>query len=327
MEIVSGVNNWKLTIRRETESVTVLRAVTCDRRASLPDELFGLPVTALGNHALAAGERSVSGEEVRVTCGPAPADEDPAWDNRALEDLHLPDSLERVGDYAFFNCVKLKTLRLWDTVRWWGGGALMNCRSLDTFFLSCTGQEGDFLAYAAEELPRELDVTLFYDGGRTARLLFPEYVEVYEENCPAHHFDYNIYGAGYGYHHCFYQKKLNIKFYDKLWQPMLGMEHDPDCALRLAWWRLRYPVELADQAEADYLTYLRVHMAEAIRWLLAERDTAGLRFLLDRTEPDRETLAEGCALARDQQLPEALALLLEEQHRRFPAGMEKEFEL
>lgn len=327
METVSGVNNWKLTICRETDRITVLRAVTCDRRAALPDDLFGLPVTALGDHALAPGDRAVSGETVRITCGPAPADDDRAWDNRALEDLRLPDSLERVGDYAFFNCVKLKTLRLRDTVRWWGGGALMNCRGLDTFHLACAGQEGEVLAYAAGELSRELDVTLCYDDGRTARLLFPEYVEAYEENCPAHHFDYNIYGAGYGYHHCFYQKKLSIRDYDKLWQSMLAMEHDPDCALRLAWWRLRYPMELTDQAEADYLAHLRLHTAEAVRWLLAERDTAGLSFLLERMELDRKTLADGCALARDQQAPEALALLLEERHKRFPGGMEKAFDL
>ena len=84
----------------------------------------------------------------------------------------------------------------------------MNCRRLDSFQVDCTGQEGGLLAYFAGELPGELDITLRRGGEPFARLIFPEYVEVYEENCPAHHFDYNIYGAGYGYHHCFYQKKL-----------------------------------------------------------------------------------------------------------------------
>lgn len=325
METVSGVNNWKLVIRRETGGVTILRAATCDRRAALPEELFGLPVTALGDHALTPGRRPPEGEEVLLTCGPTAVDG--AWDNGDLEDLRLPESLERVEDYAFFNCGKLKTLRLGDTVRHWGGGALMNCRRLDTFHLACTGQEGELLAYFADELPRELDVTLYRAGEIAARLIFPEYVEVYEENCPAHHFDYNIYGAGYGYHHCFYQKKLSLKAYDELWRPMLGMEHDEDCALRLAWWRLRYPAELTEQAEGQYLSYLRAHAPEAARWRLAERDTEGLRFLLARTEWTREALAEACDLARTQESPEALALLLEEQHRRFSGGLDKSFEL
>lgn len=325
METVSGVNNWKLVIRREAEGVTILRAATCDRRAALPEELFGLPVTALGDHALTPGRRPPEGEEVLLTCGPIAGDD--TWDNSDLEDLRLPESLERVEDYAFFNCGMLKTLRLGDTVRHWGGGALMNCRRLDTFHLACTGQEGELLAYFADELPRELDVTLYRAGETAARLIFPEYVEVYEENCPAHHFDYNIYGAGYGYHHCFYQKKLSLKAYDELWRPMLGMEHDGECALRLAWWRLRYPAELTEQAKGQYLSYLRAHAPEAARWRLAERDTEGLRFLLARTDWTREALAEVCDLARTQENPEALALLLEEQHHRFPGGADKSFEL
>ena len=53
METVSCASNWKLVFRREGGGVTLLRAGTPDARAALPEELFGLPVTALGNRALA----------------------------------------------------------------------------------------------------------------------------------------------------------------------------------------------------------------------------------------------------------------------------------
>ena len=62
-------------------------------------------------------------------------------------------------------------------------------------------------------------------------------------------------------------------------------------------------------------------------WLLEEKDPAGLRFLLDRVEPDKATLTEACAIAREQGAAEALAILLEEQHKRFPSGMNKSFDL
>lgn len=323
METVSGGNNWRLTVRREAAGITVLRAATPDSRAALPASLWGLPVTALGDHALAPGAEPAPGEELTVTCGPA----DAAWDNRQLRDLTLPPALERVGNYALFNCAALKTLRLGDGVTGWGGGAIMNCRSLNTFFLDCTGKEGELLAYFAGELPGELDVTLRRSGETAARLIFPEYVELYEENCPAHHFDYNIRGAGYGYHHCFYQKRLSFRVYDGLWRSMLAMEYDADCALRLAWWRLRYPAELAAQAAADYRAYLRANAPAALAYLLSRRETGDLRRLLCEIEPDRETLAAACALAREQRLAEAVAVLLEEQHRRFPAGSEKQFAL
>ena len=289
---MAGANNWKLTVRREAAGVTVLRAATCDTRAALPDTLWGLPVTALGNHALAPGAAEVPGEAVEITCG-APADA--AWDNRRLEELALPPALEAIGDYAFLNCGALRSLSLCDSIRRWGGGALMNCRSLRVFHL-------------------------------TRRLIFPEYRELYEENCPAHHFDYNISGAGYPYHHCFVRRRLDLRNYDRLWKPFLGMEHEADCALRLAFWRLRYPLDLTPEAEKAYLDYLRAQSEAALAWLLAERDTESLHFLLERVRPGPEALAGGCALARELGAAEALALLLEARHRA-GAGARRRFDL
>lgn len=323
MERISGYNNWKLVVRRTEEEVTVLWAATCDKRASLPEELFGLPVTVLGDHALTPRRTPPEGEEVLITCGVPDGVE---WDNSALEELILPETLRRVDNYGLFNCTRLKTLRLHDTLFQWGGGALMNCRVLDTFHITCSGKEGELLAYLADELTRELDVTL-YRGNGTVRLLFPEYTEVYEENVPHHQFDFRIQGAGYSYHHCFYQKKFSLRDYDGLWKPYLAMGHEADCALRLAWWRLRYPVELTDQAEADYWAYLRGHAVEAAHWRLSERDADGLAFLFARTDWDRGALTALCDLARSREETELLALLLEEQHRRFGAGPKKSFAL
>ena len=330
METVSGASNWRLVLRREKGGITVLRAGTPDQRASLPERLFDLPVTALGDRALAPerqeGPVPVGAETLLVTCGPVAGEA--AWDNRRLRDLTLPETLRGVGDYALLNCSVLKTLRMSDSVAYWGGGALMNCRGLDTLHLTRTGPEqGEALAWFAGELSRELDVTVHGPGGETARLLFPEYTELYEENCPAHHFDYFISGAGYPYHHCFRQKRLSLKEYDALWRDFLGMEHEERAALRLAWYRLRWPVDLGDAAEENYRAYLKDRAGQALRFLLEEGDGADLPLLLRLTEPGREALSAACALARERGATAALAVLLEEQHRRFPPGLEKSFTL
>lgn len=329
MQTISGEGNWRLVLRREADRVVILRAGTCDRRAALPDRLFGLPVTELGDHALAPDRQSSAPsddeEALLITCGlPDPP---AAWDNRNLRDLSLPESLSAIGSYALLNCSALKTLRLHDRVERWGGAVLMNCRSLDTLRLTRAGeQQGEALAWFAGELSRELDVTI-QSGGGTVRLLFPEYTELYEENCPAHHFDYFISGAGYPYHHCFRQKKLQLQEYDALWRDFLSMEHEESAALRLAWYRLRWPADLSDTAAADYQSYLRSHAAEALRFLLAEEGGEGLPLLLKLVQPDREALAAACALARELGDTAALAALLEERHRRFPEGLEKSFSL
>ena len=331
METVSGAGNWRLCLRREEGGgITVLRAGTPDRRAVLPDRIFDLPVTALGDRALAPERQGDPGppgaETLGITC--VPPEGGAPWDNRNLRDLTLPESLRAVGDYALLNCSALKTLRIHDGVLRWGGGALMNCRSLNTLHLTRTGpDQGGALAWFAGELSRELDVTVHGPGGEVLRLLFPEYTELYEENCPAHHFDYFISGAGYPYHHCFRQKRLSLKEYDALWRDFLGMEHEEAAALRLAWYRLRWPGELGDGAAAGYRAYLKEHAGEALRLLLEEENGEALPLLLELAEPDREALAAACALARERGATAALAALLEERHRRFPAGLEKSFTL
>lgn len=323
METISGSNNWKLVFRRENGGITLLQAVTCDRKAALPRELFGLPVLALAHHALAPRRATPEGEQVQITCGPAIGD----WDNAKLEELHLPDTLTRAEEYTFYNCTKLNTLHLSDSLRQWGSGALMNCRELNTFHLTCCGQEGEVLRELGDALPGELDVTLYYTDGRKARLILPGYTEVHEENVPHHQFDFYIVGAGYPYHHCFRPGKLNLREYDDLWKGFLCKGYEEDCALRLVWYRLCYPIDLSDGARENYLSYLHSHLADAAQWRLKERDVAGLQFLLREVEPTRELLTQLCEAAREQDVPEVLAVLLEEQHKRFPAGAEKTFDL
>ena len=323
LETVSGINNWKLVICRKPEGIVILQAQTCDVKAALPEELFGCPVIELAHHALTPGRAEPEGEKLLMTCGVVSSE----WDNRSLRELTLPATLVRAGDYALFNCAELKVLRLSDNLRYWGGGALMNCRKLDTIHLECSGKEGEVLAGFADELIRELDVTLYWQDGRTARLIFPEYAEVYEENVPHHQFDFRIQGAGYSYHHCFYQRKLNLRDYDELWKGFLSMGHEEECAMRLAWWRLRYPLELSEKAELQYLDYLRTCREETARWRIGERDTAGLRFFLSKTTWERQELSRLCDFAREMGGAETLAALLEEQHLRFPTGVNKVFDL
>ena len=204
----------------------------------------------------------------------------------------------------------------------------MNCRLLDHLHLQRVDDEQrETLYYFVGEMSKEVQATIVNTDGGTARLVFPEYQEVYEENVPHHQFDFHIQGAGYMYRQAFRNKKLSLGDYDALWKKFLGVEHEPDCALRMAWLRLRWDAELSEESADGYRAYLRQHTAAAMELLLAEKDAAGLAFLLTQTEPDRETLAAAAATAREAGAAELLAILLEEQHRRFPVGRMKTFDL
>ena len=324
MENIAGLSNWKLTLRREQDHIVVLRAVTCDQKAALPDELWGLPITVLGDHALAPNARPLEGEEICLTCG-RPTGE---WDNRNLTDLTLPAHLTDVEDYALYGCRGLRTLRLFDRVDRWGGGCLMNCRELRELHITRVAEtHGDALAFLCDELHEELTVTIRGMDGTETRLIFPEYVEIYEENVPNHHFDYHIHGGGHPYHHVFRAKQLDLRVYDGLWDKYLREEHEPDAALRLACTRLRWPTDLSERAEKQYWDYLLGRKEQALLYQLSLRDIPGLKLLLDGLQPESDLLHRACETARAARHTEALALLLERQNKAAATGFDKDFDL
>ena len=100
---------------------------------ALPDELFGLPVTVIGDHALAPAGYRTDGEEVMITCGPLPADAE--WNNRKIQQLTLPRHTKQIMNYAMMSCDNLRVLNLHDGIQSWYSGCLMNCHKLSTFIL------------------------------------------------------------------------------------------------------------------------------------------------------------------------------------------------
>ena len=327
MTTVFDAGNWKLTIRRETDGVEILRAVTCDIRAVLPEELFGLPITVIGARAMSVLAPPLEGESVLVTNGKLP--ENAEWNNANMRELVVPRGVCRVGDYALLGCRSLEKLTIHDSVLQWGGDVFTNCRNLNTFHVTLDPAcQGRTLAYFANGISRELDITVEEDG-QIGRLIFPEYEEYEEEGfiAQAVQFHYHIAGAGYLHHHCFQQKLFSFRKYDDVWPQYMKLHYNPACAMRLAWWRLQYPMGLEEQAEACYWAYIREQAAETLLWLLSLKNHSGLRLLLRKAEFTAEQLSEACEAARAAEDTESLAILLEEQHKRFPTGAQKTFDL
>lgn len=323
-ETVSGLSNWKLKIRRDEKSVTIIRALTCDTDAVLPDELFSLPVTEISDRALMPGARDAEGEEVLIVCGRA-GDE---WNNRNIQSLTLPSKLKTAGAYAFMNCSGIKNLHLHDGIENLHSTAFINCRSFDTIdLIRCGETQGPTLANLISWFQRELDVTITLANGEKQRLIFPEYFESYEENGPTHFFNYLIEGTGFSYHNVCKNRMLQMKDYDGLWKKYLSMGYDEDTALRLAWWRIRFPAELSDEDAAAYTEFVDARPEAAFELALTSKDMDGLRMLLKNRSLSAQELERAQNRARELHLTEATAILLEEQHKRFSGGRRKSFEL
>ena len=320
-----GAGSWKLVIRREADGIHILRAETADETAVLPDEIDGQPVVALEHHALAAGQRPTEGETLELFgagAGTAGAD------NTCLRHLGLPAHLRQVGRYAFFNCRNLQSLMLADSLQEIAAGAFMNCRDLNRVVIRPSSAEhGRSLFLLANEFSGELTAELLGREGETgAKLVFPAYYEDYEENSAAHHFELNISGGGFQYRAAFREGTLNLADFDARWPVFLFAEHDEGSALRLAWYRLRYPRELSAAAELQYLTYCSAHSEELLPMILAERDLPGFRSILPLLKAERPALETALEAARRHNLTEATALLLQHLQQQGNSGRRKVFE-
>lgn len=325
MTVISGASPWRLTIRRNENSVAILRAVSGKTDAILPDELFSLPVTAIADHALSPSSSPVAGEEILISCGPEPEE----YDNRSLRSLVLPSKLERIERYAFMNCRNLKSLYVPSSLSVLSAGAFMNCISLYNIYIcNSVPSQNRAMALLCEELANELDVRLLDDGSRTyARLIFPEFTEILEEIFAAHHFEYSISGAGYPYHHVFQQKRFDFRDYDMIWSHYLSLDHSADTALSLAWRRLRYPFALSSEADAAYRDYISDNMSSALTLVLNEHDMPALHFLLSLRALTDAELSDAQTLSRNLGFTEAIALFLEKQHKSMPAARSRSFDL
>lgn len=177
-------------------------------------------------------------------------------------------------------------------------------------------------------LPAIWDITVDGSGG-PFRLIFPEYEEYEEENLitQAVLFSFHISGAGYPYHHCFTGRTLDLFRYDSTWREFMALNYQPLDAVRIAFWRLFYPVGLLEQHQAAYLQFLRSHTDLALTWLTQTRNSDGLSFLLSQTEPEKDALRRACTLARTLSYTQGAAILLEALHQRFPAAQTPAFDL
>lgn len=325
MITLPGTSPWKLKIRRDADGITILQARTYAQQAVLPDSLFGQPVVRLGYRAMSPYDYDSDGEEVELVCGSAPPDV--KWDNRSLQDLTLPDSLLEVGDYTFQNCSSLERVTLYDRPIRWGRCVLLGCGTLSKIHLYRDGPEDSgCMSFFAGELNGELEISVSGPGNSYFRLLFPEYEEMEEEFLTDHlDFHYHLSGAGYQYHYSFVNHHLDLRSYDHQWKAFLAMDYSPSSAVRIAYNRLRWPVQLTDGSNALYDQYLKNHSADALPQILLENDAEGLNFLLKYAPLDVDTLSAACETARTMNAVDLLAILLEELHNKSKSAKEKSF--
>ncbi len=319
---INGVSNLRLTVKQEKGGITILRVLSCDRNIEIPDELLGLPVTSIGQHAFEPNFEAPAGEEIQIIG--IPTEEE--VNNRKIESISLPASIRELNSFAFHNCFGLKKISLHDSIDYFGASIFLNCTELHQIDITEGANNGSALFNILEEVQQELTVRISGQE-QTAMLFFPGYYEYYVDNNPALEIFYYIEGTGYSYHHSYFEHCFTYPAYDELWRRYSHEYQGTDYALKIAWYRLRYPVGLTFRPRRAYRNYLADHLLDLIRWRMKEKDTDGLKLILETFDPDQDTLQAVADQARQLEQTQMMALILEELHRKFPPAAKRSFDL
>lgn len=314
----------KFAYEMQDKTVKIWRCFTYGGEIEIPKSINGYPVAELAPYACSAHLKEEQIEE-KLKEGRlhlfGQEDEAPALCGPRLSGVQLPETLKKIGAYAFYNCSNLESLFFHGSLEDLGPGVFTGCHHMRRLAL-CLDETGiSCLQELLMELGEELRLTL-YQNGREARLIFPEFYEEGVENTPARILMTQMHGSGMHYRNCFYERKFDFHAYDSCFFRARALE-DGRLVLELALNRLRFPVELGAAERLVYEDYVGEHIEEAGAWALALKDIELLRWLVEEflvpgRIPKEETLLR-CLLgqAARQGFTEGNAFLLQTLHQRF----------
>ena len=265
----------------------VLRVLEDSPCPTLPAAVDGRPVTEIGPYCFA--DRPV---QAGVLWPADSAGTHPVTGN-FVEEVTLPDTVQVLHSAAFYNCRRLRRVTLGPGLESLGSDLFTNCRALEEFALRAAPTAATGLKKLLGAVSADVSAVFLDPPG--ARLFYPEYMELLDENTPAHIFNHSIEGEGYRMRQCFAGGCVDYAAYDATFaQACVG--EPPEKMVRMALGRLLQPCALGEGARADYEFYLTAHPDAAFALAIDRRDEAALGLLVRLGLPVREAAAR-CARA------------------------------
>lgn len=283
---------WELTA---DGGARILRVYGMTPETVLPEQIEGIPVTEIGAYCFAAqarlpekynktriettqaavGENTDSGDSYCANTGVVELRE---LSGEYLTRAALPDTVEKLGNFAFYNASALSNLEIGKKLTGIGSDAFMNCRNLHQLSLHCSRGEKSGLRQILAQISHDLEVSFLEENGVGAKVLFPEYYESYDEIAPAHLFGRNIEGEGFRARQSFRDGVMDFAQYDLIF-PKACVEEKEETLCRLALNRLCYPADLGTEQRRLYAGYLTEHSEALCEMLVKARDRALAEFL------------------------------------------------
>ena len=302
------------------DGVKILRCFSFGEYAGIPGEIEGKPVAELASYAFSEHMDGTIKEKIDAARSADRLSPPQALCGVRLKEISLPETLERIGRYTFYNCSSLESIRFYSRTRDIGAGAFTGCHRVRTLDFTVCGQDAAGLKELLTELTEVLCVC--YHGEEDACLWFPEYYEEGVENTPARILETHVHGTGLHYRNCFLEKEFQFEEYDSLFY-LAKAQENIQLAARIALGRLLYPLRLTKEAEERYIEYLRENAGSVGCSLIENKELNQLEFLVKNCLPGgqkgRETLHTLTEKAGADGYAQAGSFLLDFSHTMYPS--------
>ena len=310
--MVSNRQLQSFIYEKKEGSAAVWRCFSNEERAEIPEMLGGLPVTELAPYAFSEhlDEHKLrkglcQGRLFFTQAGTEDRKEgQEALKGGKLKEIHLPDTVKKVGRYCFYNCENLEQIEFAGGKLDWGSGVFTGCHRISRLKVRQSG-EGLSLREILEEVREELRVDFEEKGQVVLRLVFPEFYEEGVENTPARILENHVHGSGILYRNCVGVKGVDFRRYDRLF-PHARAQEPEQVLFELVLGRLKYPKELGEEGKRQYQDFLLEKWERACAYAVVSRDMEAVKILADAAgKKDRGFLEKLSHKAAAGNFPEA----------------------
>ncbi|MBQ4283722.1 MAG: leucine-rich repeat domain-containing protein [Lachnospira sp.] len=236
-------------------------------------------------------------------------------EKRELVEIVLSESVESIGAHAFYNCRSLKSIVMGDGVTDIGDGAFKNCYNISDIKIIRTHNNTRCLKGILSEVNNETTVTIEYPDG-TSKVVFPYYLDNYEENTPARIITQITSGSGIRYRECITGEDINYAEYDNIFLQAMHIDVQ-ESAAKIAMGRINYPYHLSDKAKEQYRAYLFDNRVELLLKLAKDEKYEELNEFLNMKLITAEDLKYCINKAREESLMEGLGIMLAFQRENY----------
>lgn len=310
---------------QETEDggARILRVYGETADVVIPPQMEGKKVTEIGAYCFSQINR-LPQEGVQIT-GTADREQLHELSGKYIETISLPDSLQKIGNCAFYNCNKLKEVRLFPGTVEFGSDAFMNCIHLEKIRLCGSPYQKSGLKQMLAQISWNMEVTFGKEKAAEAVILFPEYYEGYDEIGPAHIFELNLTGEGFRARQCFRDGVFLFDQYDGIF-PKACVEEPEKVLSKMAVNRLLYPVGLSEESQSLYEVYVLEHQEYVGKMQLKERNLVALHQMIQRGFFSGETVETLLKNASEAGWAEGVASLIQWKGKYLKQDITNEYE-